>query len=188
MISLRKTITYPNVTATLALLVSLSTAGWAATALPANSVGSKQIKNGSVQQADLGRGSVGQIRYPDTQGLAQTGELSLGPGQFFSVAAVQQTTRGPGPLLIFGTVEAQNPTDDRVKVLFRVLLNGAVQHPTFEATVEPHADTVVPILVRSDEIPAGTHNISIEGTIDKGFATALNGSVSAISFESISIP
>jgi hypothetical protein len=50
---LRPRVTYANVTATLALFIALSGGAYAATALPANSVGSKQLKRGSVVTARI---------------------------------------------------------------------------------------------------------------------------------------
>jgi hypothetical protein len=49
----RPRLTYANVTATLALFVALSGGAYAATALPANSVGSKQLKKSAVETADI---------------------------------------------------------------------------------------------------------------------------------------
>lgn len=50
---LRKHVTYANVIATLALFVALGGASYAATQLPANSVGTKQIKKEAVTPAKL---------------------------------------------------------------------------------------------------------------------------------------
>jgi hypothetical protein len=50
---LRPRLTYANVTATLALFVALSGGAYAATALPANSVGSKQLKKSAVGTTDI---------------------------------------------------------------------------------------------------------------------------------------
>lgn len=48
--------------ACLALLVALSGTSYAAIRLPANSVGSKQIKNSSIQRIDLGRKTIASLR------------------------------------------------------------------------------------------------------------------------------
>lgn len=50
---LRPRLTYANVIATLALFLALGGGAYAATQLPKNSVGSKQIKPGSIRLADL---------------------------------------------------------------------------------------------------------------------------------------
>jgi hypothetical protein len=51
-------LTYANVVASLALFVALGGGAYAAITLPKNSVGSKQIKNGSVKNADLANSAV----------------------------------------------------------------------------------------------------------------------------------
>jgi hypothetical protein len=56
--SLRRHLSFANVTSVLALFVALGGVGYAASQLPKNSVGSKQIKNGQVKAKDLREGSV----------------------------------------------------------------------------------------------------------------------------------
>jgi hypothetical protein len=48
--------TYANVTATLALFVALGGGAYAATALPADSVGGRQVKDGSLRAVDFAPG------------------------------------------------------------------------------------------------------------------------------------
>ena len=55
---LRLRITYANVTATLALFIALGGGAYAAAALPANSVGTKQLKKNAVQRADIKNNAV----------------------------------------------------------------------------------------------------------------------------------
>jgi hypothetical protein len=55
---LRPRLTYANVTATLALFVALGGGAYAATALPAHSVGSKQLKKGAVVAAKIKNNAV----------------------------------------------------------------------------------------------------------------------------------
>jgi hypothetical protein len=55
---LRPRLTYANVTATLALFVALGGGAYAATALPANSVGTKQLKNNAVVSAKIKRHTI----------------------------------------------------------------------------------------------------------------------------------
>jgi hypothetical protein len=54
----RLRITYANVTATLALFVALGGGAYAAAALPANSVGTKQLKKNAVQRTDIKNNAV----------------------------------------------------------------------------------------------------------------------------------
>lgn len=58
MSELRKHLTYANVIATIALFLALGGASYAAIKLPANSVGSKQIKNGAVSSTDIKNHSI----------------------------------------------------------------------------------------------------------------------------------
>src|ERR1700761_5662809 len=51
--SIRGKITYANVMATIAVFIALGGASYAATQLPANSVGTNQLKNGAVATAKL---------------------------------------------------------------------------------------------------------------------------------------
>jgi hypothetical protein len=51
-------LSYANVTATLALFVALGGSAYAATALPADSVGTRQIKPSAVQGSDIADGAV----------------------------------------------------------------------------------------------------------------------------------
>jgi hypothetical protein len=54
--SLRRHLTYANVTVTIALFVALGGTSYAAFSLPAGSVGTKQLKNGAVTRAKLAHG------------------------------------------------------------------------------------------------------------------------------------
>jgi hypothetical protein len=62
---LRPRLTYANVTATLALFVALGGGAYAATALPAHSVGSKQLKNNAVVTGKIKNNSVSGAKLLD---------------------------------------------------------------------------------------------------------------------------
>src|SRR5258705_12135535 len=55
---MRRHLSYANVTATLALFVALGGGAYAATKLPANSVTSVQVKNGSLLAKDFKKGQL----------------------------------------------------------------------------------------------------------------------------------
>ena len=65
-------ISYANVTATLALFLSLGGISWAATTLPRDSIGSKQIRAGAVGSSEVKDGTLGP-------GDFETGALPAGP-------------------------------------------------------------------------------------------------------------
>jgi hypothetical protein len=56
---MRSRLTFSNVTAAIALFVALGGVSYAAATLPANSVGTKQLRDDAVRRADLAPGSVG---------------------------------------------------------------------------------------------------------------------------------
>jgi hypothetical protein len=59
---LRRHLTYANVAATLALFLALGGAAYAATQLPKNSVGTKQLKSGAVTAAKISKKTRNQLR------------------------------------------------------------------------------------------------------------------------------
>jgi hypothetical protein len=59
---LRRHLTYANVTATLALFLALGGAAYAATQLPKNSVGTKQLRNGAVTAAKIAKKTRKQLQ------------------------------------------------------------------------------------------------------------------------------
>jgi hypothetical protein len=67
-------LTYANVTATLALFIALGGAtAFAATQLPKNSVGTKQVKNGSITQPKLSASAIEALQgQTGAQGVAGT--------------------------------------------------------------------------------------------------------------------
>src|SRR6476646_2759989 len=56
--ALRARLTYANVMATIAVFIALGGASYAATQLPKNSVGTKQIKNNAVTGSKVANGSL----------------------------------------------------------------------------------------------------------------------------------
>lgn len=75
---IREHLTYANVIATLALFIALGGAGYAATQLPRNSVGSGQLKAGAVTAAKIKDGAVDGARIRDHSVSA----VDLAPGTF----------------------------------------------------------------------------------------------------------
>jgi hypothetical protein len=61
----RSHVTYANVTATLALFIALGGGAYAATALPANSVGPKQLKKNAVERVKIKNNAVNAAKVLD---------------------------------------------------------------------------------------------------------------------------
>jgi hypothetical protein len=79
---LRDTLTYANVTATVALFIALGGSSYAAIELSKNSVRSKQIASGQVKRSDIGKNAVNTKKVKPASLLAEdfkAGELSAGP-------------------------------------------------------------------------------------------------------------
>jgi hypothetical protein len=72
--TLRERLSYANVIASLALFVALGGASYAAVSLPANSVGSKQIKNGAVTGLKVRDASLTPADFRGTLPQGQKGE------------------------------------------------------------------------------------------------------------------
>src|SRR5947209_20486136 len=81
-LSARRHLTYANVVSTLALFAVLGGTGYAAVTLSRNSVGSPQIRNGQVRNADLARNAVASGKVRDHSLLRRdfrAGEIPAGP-------------------------------------------------------------------------------------------------------------
>src|SRR4051794_2350476 len=79
---LSKRLRYSNVMSTIAVFIALGGASYAAVTLPKNSVGTKQIKNGQVKHADLGKNAVTSTNVKDGSLLGtdfKAGQLPAGP-------------------------------------------------------------------------------------------------------------
>ena len=93
---LRPRLTYANVTATLALFVALSGGAYAATALPANSVGAKQLKKSAVGTADIQNNAItgAKIKLSSMAKVpaAGTADRSTNASHALAAAALDQLT------------------------------------------------------------------------------------------------
>ena len=74
MTRLRHKLTYANVMATLALFFALGSGAWAASNMPANSVGTRQLKNGAVTAKKIRRGTLLAKDF-------KAGELAIGTSE-----------------------------------------------------------------------------------------------------------
>src|SRR4051812_46272947 len=93
-------LTYANVMATVAVFIALGGASYAAIVLPANSVGTRQIKNGQVKNADLAADAVTSAKIRDGSLVSEDfarGEIPTG------AAGAKGETGPPGPKGADGT-------------------------------------------------------------------------------------
>lgn len=76
---LARQISYANVVSTMALVFALGGVSWAATTLPKNSVGAKQIKKSAVTQAKISANAIDASKIADgSLGAADIDEATLG--------------------------------------------------------------------------------------------------------------
>jgi hypothetical protein len=96
------------VVALIALFVALGSGAYAAVSMPANSVGSKQLKNGAVTESKLGNSAVTSAKVKDGSLLAKdfmAGQLPSGPPGPRGLQGPQGMTGPPG----FGFVGPPGP-------------------------------------------------------------------------------
>ena len=84
-------LTFANVMSVMAVFIALGGTSYAAVKLKANSVGSRQIKNGQVKRQDLAANSVDSSKVPD----GSLGLRDFAAGQLPGGAPGQQGERGP---------------------------------------------------------------------------------------------
>src|SRR4051812_50161064 len=105
---LPKQLTYANVMSTLAVFIVLGGGAYAATRLPRNSVGTKQIKNGGVTKAKLAKGLSTQGAKGDTGAKGPSGEQR--PQGIQGSQAVQGEHRASNAPACNPGVVARDPT------------------------------------------------------------------------------
>ena len=123
---IHSSLTYANVMATVALFVALGGGAYAATALPSNSVGTKQLKNRAVTPAKVapktialfkgkkgGKGDPGRQGpqgIPGLQGVrGETGPIGPSNAHFGSSAGAQASVSVPaGDYVVFGQGDFDN--------------------------------------------------------------------------------
>jgi Collagen triple helix repeat (20 copies) len=165
---LRRHLTYANVAATLALFLALGGAAYAATQLPKNSVGTKQLRNGAVTAAKIAKqtrrqlqGSRGPAGPQGHQGkIGKTGAKGTTGARGATGATGAKGESGEGPAFeVFGTLKS----------------------------IEAGGNAVV-----AENLAAGAYAISADVTVESGAATevtcTLNGGGEAKGFVEVGKP
>jgi hypothetical protein len=149
---------YANVMATVAVFVALGGSGYAAVTLSKNSVGSKQIKNGAVKNADLAKNAV-------TSNKVKNGSLlsaDFKPGQLVAGAPGATGPQGPkGDPGAAGATGAKDDTGATGRSALTPLQTGETLVGGFdldtEAPVAGAGDfrTFVPFSIPAPSVPTG---------------------------------
>jgi hypothetical protein len=105
--SIRRNLSFANVTSMAAVMIALGGTSYAAVALPKNSVSSKQIKAKSVKNSDLGASSVTTDKVKDGSLLKTdfaANQLPAGPKGNTGGTGAPGAPGAPGPAGVIGSV------------------------------------------------------------------------------------
>lgn len=106
---LRSKLTYANVMVTVLAFIVLGGAAYAASSLPKNSVGSRQIKEGGVKNSDIANNAVTSPKVADGSLLSSdfaAGQLPAGPKGATGATGATGDTGAPGSARAFAAINA----------------------------------------------------------------------------------
>jgi hypothetical protein len=171
--AVRRRLTYSNVLATLALFIALGGAAVAATALPRNSVGTRQLKRGAVTSAKLAKKSVinGKLG-PNSVGPGNIGNGAVTTAKIAKAAVIAESIKNS----VITTNKLNNEAVTTPK-----LANEAVSAAKLgkgSVTLGKLADEVAPLL---GTLKPGQ---TLRGVFDVGGEAAAEGTIrSAVSYQ-----
>lgn len=149
----RGSLTYANVTSTLALFLALGGVSYAAVTLPRNSVGALQIRKNAVTRAKIKRDAVTGAKVKDG---------SLTAADFRKLPSLQQGTPGPtGPTGPKGDTGAAGP-------IGLTGLTGAPGLANLSVTSSDGPDTSSTLVEHQTNCPAGKKVVGGGGLINGG--------------------
>jgi hypothetical protein len=197
-------LTYANVAATIALFVSLGGVSYAAVAIPAHSVGARQLRPGAVTTAALGfpLGAAG-ITDSSVEDLTRTPCNAPAPPGVPSAVACPQlkqtgvtvpgrevhlSLRAPGEVLvssIAGLHDEGAPTATAVVTLYLILDGKLVTNNSSSIAGGQSTQLPAQLTVR---LPAGAHTVGVE--VEAKYSTAEPGDVmvSPVSLTATTLP
>jgi hypothetical protein len=194
---LRSCLSYANVMATIAVFVALGGGAYAAVALPPSSVGSRQLKNGSVTPKKVGRATIklfkGQKGAPGPKGdqgaqgaqgpQGPQGILGpIGPSNVYftsSTAAGAELTLPAGDYWIEGQCDFSNSNGTQQPGLEILTSSQAGGIGSASATIPANGATVA-----SHDVTA---HFSNQGTLDNGCTSSASTGVSSNTLTAIRV-
>ena len=157
------------IVAIIALVLSLGGTSYAAIVLPANSVGTKQIKKNAVTGAKVKNGSLttSDIKASSLSKLGRvaiaSNSVNVGPSSTTRVAVVTLKAPTKGFVLVNGWVDAADPNANWA---VRVWDDGANAHSPYYNTAAITNGEVSVSNTAVFPVAAGTHNFSIRVDIN----------------------
>lgn len=174
-------LTYANVTATIALFVALGGASYAAVALPANSVGTRQLRSGAVTPAKLGFGfAAGSGRAPGPTSITAVstcpaGAVKCAPPHPTLLIRRSFTLRRPARLAVAVSGLVSNPASSGqdAQVDLAIYIEGEPQFGpcTAHATIPSGVQTTISCTGVTDVLGHGRYHLEVFGTAE-GVKTA----------------
>jgi collagen triple helix repeat protein len=168
--ALRSGLTYSNVVSTLCLFLLLGGVAYAATQVPSNSVGTKQLKNGAVTLQKVSKQAQSQLK-------GATGPAGATGAQGSTGAPGPQGNTGPqgepGPKGDTGPPGQQGPAGLSVDALFG---SGADGNETFGGTKALTRDTYYEDLTLEPgaELDTNGYRLFVAGTLTMGAGSSIN--------------
>ena len=151
---LRSSLTYANVTATLALFTALGGVGYAGVKLPANSVGTKQLKMGAVTNAKLAAGAISATKVKNgslTGAQINASTLGTVPNATSAASAQRADVAGSATNAQHANAADSATNAQHANVADTLSSNGDFQPMTLNTAgnwiddVEPSGDDSVPV-------------------------------------------
>lgn len=169
-------LSFANVVSVLALFVALGGTAWAATALPPNSVGTKQLKNQAVTTAKIHRGAITtpDLKFPlASAGTSSSTPVSLNTGQSADVAKAALNFTHAGNALSMATVELRAGKSGAIVSL--TIVHNQHTHPLGTIRLGPNAANTEAGLLKCNGITgtSGANEFRLRVTVSSGSVDVL---------------
>ncbi len=194
-------LTYANVISTVAVFIALGGASYAAISLPADSVGTAQIRAGAVTLPKLGvvlASSAAQAPAPQvvpgfscvSSGGSGNTAPSCPPPRFVHLVSTSITLKRRANILVLGTGvagSAERPEaagNVQLHVAIDQGLEGGPGAPNSVTMFSPNSAASASLIATFTNIPAGRHTVELSAVADQTTASVSGTQVTAIALPS----
>jgi hypothetical protein len=177
---LRPRLNYANVMATVAVFIALGGGAYAASKVPKNSVGTKQLKDHSVTTKKIKPGSITRpdLAFPlaSTAAVGST-PVALTSGNSADVAKTSLHLNGDGKALNLASVQLRAGKGGASVSL--TLVHNTHRHALGSATLGPNTTATQTGLLQCNDLP-GLNNFTLRVTVNSGTVTVGQRSLSDV--------